>query len=408
MDNENWPPVQPLGNFESGKAPSGDSDKILDNPVVVRPGSADTPRPRSSASTNHSTTHASPESIDGTLGRIDLHARGEKSLESASQKSPSEDLAASTFAVHDVQPTAKPQASALELSQPSASSANVGAGASFHPNANLAAGQPLPMGAVVVPMQPGVAPAQVMFTGPMQPGMAMPGMVAPGMTPAGTNAAASTSELDLGGLIKTIVIVVLSLAVITFISLFIWRSLQYDEISTDVNGQIATAVAEAQEEQALKDEAEFAEREKYPYRTFSGPADYGQLTFEYPKTWSVYVASDASKGGDYHAYLNPIEVNVVSNTTINALRVTILDKAFDDVAAEYQRYLDRKDSNLSVESVTVAGVAANRYTGTIPDTELSGIIVIFKIRDKTAILQTDSVLFTDDFNRLLSTVEFNA
>ena len=36
------------------------------------------------------------------------------------------------------------------------------------------------------------------------------------------------------------------------------------------------------------------------------------------------------------------------------------------------------------------------------------MIVIFKIRDKTAILQTDSMLFIDDFNKLLDTVQFNA
>jgi len=34
--------------------------------------------------------------------------------------------------------------------------------------------------------------------------------------------------------------------------------------------------------------------------------------------------------------------------------------------------------------------------------------VIFKIRDKTAIMQTDSVLFEADYNTLLSTVQFNA
>lgn len=209
-------------------------------------------------------------------------------------------------------------------------------------------------------------------------------------------------------LIKIIAIVVLSMTTLTFLGLFIWMMVQYNDVSTDVNAQIKTAVDAAKMEQALEDEAEFAEREKDPYRDFAGPADYGQLSFKYPKTWSVYIASDASKGGDYEAYLNPIEVNPVSANTINALRVTIRDKAFDDVVQEYQRFMENRDANLSVESVTVAGATANRYTGTIPNTELNGVIVIFKIRDKTAILQTDSMLFVEDFNILLSTVQFNA
>lgn len=210
------------------------------------------------------------------------------------------------------------------------------------------------------------------------------------------------------GLIKTVAIVILSLVSVTFIGLFVWMMMQYNDVSADVNGQIQAAVSTAVNDNTMELELEFAEREKDPYRDFAGPADYGGLSFEYPKTWSVYVAADASKGGDYQAYFNPIEVNTVSKDTINALRLTIRDAAFDTVAAEYQRYLERQNSNLSVQAVTVAGTAANRYTGTIPDTSLNGIIVIFKIRDKTAVLQTDSLLFESDFNKLLESVQFNA
>ena len=210
------------------------------------------------------------------------------------------------------------------------------------------------------------------------------------------------------GLIKTIVIIILALVSVTFVGLFVWMNLQYIDVSTDVEGQIASAVTEARREQEEKDLAQYAEDEKYPLRSFVGPVDYGQLSFEYPKTWSVYVGADAAKGGDYNAYFNPLVVEPVAPTTVNALRVTILDKAFETVVAEYQKYLDKKDSDLSVEAVTVGGVAANRYTGTIPNTELSGVVVIFKIRDKTAILQTDAMAFVDDFDKLLATVQFNA
>ena len=139
-----------------------------------------------------------------------------------------------------------------------------------------------------------------------------------------------TQSNDASGLVKTIVIVAVSLIAVTFIGLFIWMLIQYNSVSDDVQGQIDVAVAAAKDEQAQKDEMEFSEREKYPYKTFSGPADYGQLTFEYPKTWSVYVAADASNGGDFSAYFNPVQVNAVSNNTINALRVTILDKSFEE------------------------------------------------------------------------------
>ncbi len=224
-------------------------------------------------------------------------------------------------------------------------------------------------------------------------------------------AAPPEEKKDVAGLIKTIVIIVVSLIAVTFIGLFIWMFIQFKDVQTDVQGQIDVAVAAAKDEQWEEDHDEFTELEKYPFKTFSGPADYGQLTFEYPKTWSVYVAAAATKGGDFNTYFNPIQVDAVGKETINALRVTILEKSFDDVTADYQRKMDRKDSGLTMESVVIgkkADITANRYSGRIPDTELSGFIVIFKIRDKTAILQTDSVLFQADFDKLLGTVEFNA
>ncbi len=209
-------------------------------------------------------------------------------------------------------------------------------------------------------------------------------------------------------LIKTIAILALSLVSVTFVGLFIWMLVQYNEVRDDVQGQIDIAVAKAKDEQAAKMNEEFAEREKLPNRVFSGPVDYGQLSFDYPKIWSVYIADPATNGGDFNAYFNPIQVDTVAKNTINALRVSIVNKSFDAVVAEYQRVMDKKDSGLTVESVTVNGITANRYTGKIPGTELSGYIIIFKIRDKTAIIQTDSVLFADDFNKLIETIKFNA
>ncbi|MBR5939452.1 hypothetical protein IKZ77_02790, partial [Candidatus Saccharibacteria bacterium] len=184
-------------------------------------------------------------------------------------------------------------------------------------------------------------------------------------------------------------------------------TLQYNEASGDVQDKIDMAVAVAKDEQAVKMENEFLEREKYPYKTFSGPVDYGELTFEYPKTWSVYVAADASSGGEFSAYLNPGQVDAIGRNTLSALEVKIVNKGFDNVVSEYQRALESKNSGLTVESIVVNGTTANKYSGKIPNTEFNGYIVIFKIRDKTAILQTDSVFFKDDFDKIISTITFN-
>lgn len=221
-------------------------------------------------------------------------------------------------------------------------------------------------------------------------------------------AAAPMYKKDNSGLIKTIVIIILSLVAVTFIGLFIWMLLQYTDASTDVQGQISSAVEQAKYEQREVDLAQFAEDEKYPLKAFAGPADYGELAFKYPKTWSVYIAKDAVNGGDYEAYLNPVQVDPVSRDSINALRLTIRNTAFESVAQEYQREVEKKDSELRMETVEINGITMNRYTGKIPNTELNGVIVIFKIRDKTAVLQTDAMPFVNDFDALLKTISFNA
>lgn len=216
---------------------------------------------------------------------------------------------------------------------------------------------------------------------------------------------------DASSLVKTILIIVLSLVSITFIGLFIWMFIQFSTAREDVDGQIADAVMIAVDENTTKLETEFAEREKYPLKTFAGPADYGALTFDYPKTWSVYVARDASNGGDFEAYFNPMEVKEVSNDEIYSLRLAVRDRAFDDVVGEYQRALEGPEAQLTLNSVMIGkdnNINANRYAGKIPGTEHNGFIVIFKIRDKTVIMQTDSVLFEKDFNALISSVRFNA
>lgn len=267
----------------------------------------------------------------------------------------------------------------------------------------------------VQPMAP-FQPASPAGGAPMPGGAPIPGGSAPsGMPMVQQVQVTPAPKKDIAGLIKTIAIVVLSLIAVTFIGLFIWMFIRYDEETSTVDDQINVAVAEAKDEQATLMNEQFLEREKNPYKTFSGPADYGQLTFEYPKTWSVYIENDAAKGGDFNAYFNPVQVNAVGKDTINALRVTISTTSYDEVVADYQRDLERKNSNLTVQSVEIGDaekgtrVTANRYTGTIPSTDLSGIIVVFKIRDKSVILQTDSsAVFAADFDNLLNTITFNA
>ena len=207
-------------------------------------------------------------------------------------------------------------------------------------------------------------------------------------------------------LMKTVGLIVVSLLAVLFIGLFIWMWVKWNDASTNVKGKVDVAVAEAKNELQTKLESEFEEKEKYPYKVFTGPTDLGELSFEYPKTWSLYVQSSANRGGDYAAYLNPGQVNVVQDDTVMALRVSIKGTLFDQVISDFAEKVRSGDMTLS--TTVVNGNNVNVYTGKL-DNEYQGIICVFKLRDKTVMLQTDSTsVFSDDFYRILKTVKFNS
>ncbi|MBQ3352105.1 hypothetical protein IJG91_00340 [Candidatus Saccharibacteria bacterium] len=215
---------------------------------------------------------------------------------------------------------------------------------------------------------------------------------------------AAKTQKQNANLIWIILLIIASLVAVTFIGLFIWMFSKWDTAQNDVDSQINAAVATAVNEKAEEMENQFIEREKQPYQIFAGPADYGELSFEYPKTWSVYEAKDANNGGDYEAYLNPGKVYPVGVDTINALRVIIKDQAYDSYVKTYENYV--KNGKLAVSVRLINGENANLYTGELPGTKLQGIAAVFKMRDKTAVMQTDAMIFNDDYQRILDTVSF--
>lgn len=200
-------------------------------------------------------------------------------------------------------------------------------------------------------------------------------------------------------------IVVLTILFIGAAAFGVWAYLQYDEKKTDVDGQIATAVAAAKNEQAKEDEIKIQKAKEEPYNQFVGPEDYGRVTFEYPRNWSVYEATDVSGGrGDYEAYLNPVVVPTIRGDNRYALRVTIEDEAYDSIIEDYQR--DVEDGALKSQSFSVDGQTGTRLDGTF-DRDVRGAAVVFKIRDKTLTIRTDADTFKPYFETIIKTIQFN-
>ncbi len=201
-------------------------------------------------------------------------------------------------------------------------------------------------------------------------------------------------------LVLTIVFIVLTLA---GLGVAIWAYINYSDQKNNVDSKITAAVATAEKDQGDRLEKAFQEREKEPNRLFVGPDDYGRVSFEYPKTWSVYEAKDAVDGGDYEAYLSPGVVPPVDEKEQYALRVTIEEEDYDEVLDDYADLVSK--GLLKSSSVKVEDQNGTRLEGNFTE-DIRGMAVIFKIRDKTVTLRSDANTFRADFNMLIESVTF--
>jgi hypothetical protein len=203
---------------------------------------------------------------------------------------------------------------------------------------------------------------------------------------------------------EIVILVVVSLIAVTAIGLAVYFYVQWREAQTNIDGKVAEAVEIARgDERRMADEF-WAEEIKKPFLEFTGPADYGSLSFMFPRTWSVYVAKDASRGGDFEAYFNPGQVNAVGAETINALRMTIINRPIDSVRTTYDNLV--KSGKLSQSVFQMGSITGDRYEGEF-STNITGMMIMLKINDKTAILRTDAMIFKGDFERLIETVSLS-
>lgn len=213
-----------------------------------------------------------------------------------------------------------------------------------------------------------------------------------------------TYKNEQGGISGSMIAIIgLSLLVVVAGGAAIWAYMNYTEQKTNIDGKIEVAELNARKDEAEKEAEKFAQREKEPNRQFVGPDDYGRLTFNYPKTWSAYVARDTSRGGTYEAYLNPVTVPPVSSTQQYALRVLIEERDYDQTVKTYEALVKKGD--LRTSAVSANGHSGTRLDGNFTK-DIRGVAVIYKIRDKTLTLRTDADTFKHDFENVIKTIDF--
>jgi len=192
------------------------------------------------------------------------------------------------------------------------------------------------------------------------------------------------------------------LLVVVLTGLLIWTYIGYSDYKNNTDDKISTAVASAKADQKKIDEAAALEREKVPTKTYTGPADFGTVTFQYPKTWSVYVADQRSS---LQAYFHPDIVPTVSPNQPYALRILVEDRPYETVMKAYDGLV--KKGSLRSSPVTIEGFSGIRLDGAFTK-DRNGSAVLFKVRDKTLTVASDASAYKDDYDdTVLKSLKFN-
>lgn len=215
---------------------------------------------------------------------------------------------------------------------------------------------------------------------------------------------------------RTIALVIACLsaaaAIIAMVAFFVkWQNLQR-------NGENDTllAIEAGKLEQQQEDDLAFLEKDKEPWLEFSAVPDaLGGLSFKYPKTWNAYVSKDGLDGGDFVSYFRPSEVLPTEDERSRfALRVSVVSKYYDDVVEEYNKKVSKynEDDSASTKlessgSVQTFNGTSMRFDGTIED-NLNGSVVLIKINDRTAIVQTDSEVYREDYDKVVESLVRNS
>lgn len=206
-------------------------------------------------------------------------------------------------------------------------------------------------------------------------------------------------------------VVVFGLLSITFLVLtFIFFS-QMSDYKNNSDQKSAVAVEAAKKQQAEELQAQFAEQEKEPLKSYTAPGSAASVKVVYPKTWSLYTI-EGKDGSSVSAYFNPSMVTDTSNkASVYALRLQVLDKAYKDVLKEYDAAVKKGDiTSTPYKSELIANAEVGvRLDGKLRD-EISGSMIIIPALASTKTIQlwTETGNYTNDFNNfVLKNLEYS-
>lgn len=179
-----------------------------------------------------------------------------------------------------------------------------------------------------------------------------------------------------------------------------WAFSGRQDYKNNSDQKVATAVTAAESRTQATDAKKFAEEAKSPLKKYIGPAAFGSVVVEYPKTWSAYVVEGESQplNGYFHPDFVP---NVTSQDNSFALRVELVQQSYDQLLRQYSSQTQQQTVKVTPYSLPkVPNTIGARVEGKI-DTNKDGVAIILPLRNMTLKISTESSQFVPDFNNII-------
>lgn len=215
-------------------------------------------------------------------------------------------------------------------------------------------------------------------------------------------------KLNNSGAADLLIPLVLASTLLIFsIGFGVWAFMSRQDYKNNVDEKIATAVEVTKQQVESDKDNEFVEREKEPLRKYSGPATYGSIKFNYPKTWSVYSEESTRSSTPLSLYLHPGIVPGVDSEASFGARLEVSDDTYENTVKGFDSKV--RDGKISVKAYSpdkVSGIVGLHLQGEIA-TKKHGIMIILPLRDKTIKLWNESEQQANDFvKHILSSFSF--
>jgi type II secretory pathway pseudopilin PulG len=197
-------------------------------------------------------------------------------------------------------------------------------------------------------------------------------------------------------LIPLIALVVLFLGAAGF---GIWAFTSRADYKNNSDKKSATAAAQAVQSTEVADAAKYAEEAKKPYDTYIGAAQFGNVTVNYPKTWSAYIPESERSSTPISGFFNPkIVPSVTDPNQTFALRVELSQITYETALDQFKGRVDKGQVTMAPYTLPkVPSVVGSRVEGQITNRK-QGVMVILPIRNMTLRVWTESNDFKGDLD----------